>query len=173
MPQVMVLHTSACSRLVDPCVCLRRASRAVTHLYDLVLSPTGLKSTQFIMLQAIAERGEIAQWRLAEEFGIAVETLSRRLATLRKSGLISQRIGVTRPGERLYRLTYAGRQQLDEALPYWQRAQERLGMTLGDVDWSSTMRMAERLCEAAKVAESARTPNRTRTSVPQVMGASA
>ena len=84
-------HARSESHLQGPCAALRRASRAVTHLYDLVLSPTGLKVTQFIVLRAIAEKGEIAQWRLAEEHGIADETLSRRLATLRKSGLVIRR----------------------------------------------------------------------------------
>src|SRR5579872_1630326 len=38
------------------CVCanLRRANRAVTHLFDLVLAPTQLRVTQFILLRAIA-----------------------------------------------------------------------------------------------------------------------
>lgn len=84
----------------DPVMVLRMASRAVTHLYDLVLSPTRLRATQFIILQAIATAGEIAQWRLAQEYGISNDTLSRRLATLRRSGLIQHKVGIERQGER-------------------------------------------------------------------------
>ena len=153
-------HARSESHLQDPCAALRRASRAVTHLYDLVLSPTGLKVTQFIVLRAIAEKGEIAQWRLAEEHGIADETLSRRLATLRKSGLVTHRIGVTRPGERLYKPTALGLQKLDEALPYFTRAQERLAMSLGEENWTAALKLAEQISIAARSAESAKLANR-------------
>lgn len=47
------------------CTALRRANRTVCHLYDQVLAPTGLKATQFMILQVIAETGEIAQCDLA------------------------------------------------------------------------------------------------------------
>src|SRR5579885_1798914 len=56
---------------------VRTASRAVTQFYDLVLAPTGLKATQFVILQAIRSAGEIAQCDFAREFGIEVPTLSR------------------------------------------------------------------------------------------------
>ena len=153
-------HPSAEAELRDPCAALRRASRAVTHLYDLVLSPSGLKITQFIMLRAIAESGEIAQWRLADQYGIAVETLSRRLATLRKSGLVTHRIGVTRPGERLYKVTPLGWQKLKEAIPYVTRAQERLAMVLGEENWNAALNLAGQIAVASRNAESARLSNR-------------
>src|SRR5215831_2658617 len=62
---------------------LRTATRAVTQFYDLVLAPTGLKTTQFVILQEINAAGEIAQCDFAREFGIAVPTLSRRFGGLR------------------------------------------------------------------------------------------
>ena len=71
---------------VCACVNARRASRAVCHLYDLVLRPTGLKVTQFVILQRVAEAGEIAHSQLAKDLGASVETLSRRLANARKKG---------------------------------------------------------------------------------------
>jgi|SRR6185437_15877620 len=42
-------------QIPDLCILFRCASRAVTHLYDLVLAPTGMKSTQFIILHAMRE----------------------------------------------------------------------------------------------------------------------
>lgn len=152
-------HPATELHLQDPCAALRRASRAVTHLYDLVLSPTGLKSTQFIILRAIAENGEIAQWRLAEQYGIAVETLSRRLATLRKTGLVTHRIGVTRPGERIYKATPLGLQKIEEAVPYFTRAQERLAVVLGEENWKAALQMAHQIAVSARSAESVRLSN--------------
>ena len=39
------------------CASLRRAARAVTQLYEAALQDTGLRATQFTLLQAL-ERGE-------------------------------------------------------------------------------------------------------------------
>ena len=147
--------------LSDPCAALRRATRAVTHLYDLVLSPTGLKATQFVLLQAIYQRGEVAQWRLATEYGLGDDTLSRRLAVLRKTGLIAYRVGQDRPGERLYRLTEAGVCKYHASLPAWQRAQERLHLVMGAEQWASLLKMAENLVAAARLAETVRFANKT------------
>ena len=144
----------------DPCVALRKACRSVTHLYDLVLSPTGLKATQFVILQAIASSGEIAQWRLADEYGVSNDTLSRRLGTLRRAGLITQRIGATRAGERLYRLTAAGAQKFQEALPYWIRAQERFRHAMEhDTNWDAVIANIDHLCTIARNAELAKCSN--------------
>jgi DNA-binding MarR family transcriptional regulator len=158
--ETLEFRPSCVSPLEDACAALRRASRAISHLYDLVLAPTGLKATQFIILNAIAQRGEIAQWRLADEYGISDDTLSRRLSLLRKKGLVSQRIGCEHPGERLYRLTTHGIQTVQDALPYWQRAEDRLRKAVGNSDdWELLLRSADRICSAAQLAESARFTN--------------
>ncbi|HEY6250024.1 MAG TPA: MarR family winged helix-turn-helix transcriptional regulator, partial [Candidatus Angelobacter sp.] len=43
------------------CVCfqLRRASRAITQLYDAALQPAGIRSTQFALLVAVAKKEPI------------------------------------------------------------------------------------------------------------------
>ncbi len=145
--------------LADPCAAFRRASRTLTRLYDLVLEPTGLKATQFITLQMINRHGEIAQWRLSEEYAIALETLSRRLAVLRNAGLLKMRIGVNRRGERIYSLTSAGTQKLQEAEPYWSRAQQRLATAFGFVELHAATETADRIALAARVAVSAKMAN--------------
>ena len=85
------------TRLIDDpmcaCAVIREAARAVTQFYDLVLEPCGLKSTQFIALKTISEAGELPQWQFARDHALAVETLSRRLGSLRKKGLIAVRTG--------------------------------------------------------------------------------
>jgi DNA-binding MarR family transcriptional regulator len=161
----MQKHESSCFEaeplpLSDPCAALRRATRAVTHLYDLVLSPTGLKATQFVLLQAIYERGEVAQWRLASEYGLGDDTLSRRLAVLRKTGLIACRMGHERPGERLYRLSEAGVDKYRASLSSWLRAQERLYLVMGAEQWQSLLKMAENLVAEARQAETVRFANK-------------
>lgn len=144
----------------DPCVSLRRASRAISHFYDQVLSPTGLKVTQFIILHAIGLRTEVAQWRLSSEYGISNDTLSRRLALLRRNGLIAYRIGNDRPGERLYHLTPDGLTTLRRALPYWERAQVRFLQAIGNsAGWDLLLNNIDQICEFAKLAENGRFTN--------------
>lgn len=149
--------------LPDPCITFRTASRAITHLYDLVLAPTRIKSTQFIILYAISEKTEIAQWELSKTYSISVETLSRRLAALRKSGLVEMRLGPNH-NERLYKLTEAGRMKLLAAVPYWNRAQERFLQVAGLSNWDVTLKAAEKAVIAAHQAETAKLKNKAAAS---------
>ncbi len=142
----------------SPCAALRAANRAVTQLYDLVLAPTGLKATQFVALQAIEEAGEIAQCEFARIHAVAVETLSRRFSGLRRKGYIQVRTG-DRHSERIYSLTEKGRQALNDAAPYWERAEERLRKVLGENEWRTAIKMMERIRAAAIHAEELRTEN--------------
>src|SRR6185312_11650639 len=144
------LRTTSCA-----CVSLRRASRSISHLYDLVLAPAGLKASQFMLLQAINESEEIAHCDLARDYAASVETLSRRLASARKSGLVRVQTGERQ--RRIYRLTPKGTRLLEAALPYWEMAQFRLHKTLGDADWQLLSGFAERLAMAAIRAEYAST----------------
>lgn len=152
------LRTTVCA-----CTNLRRANRAVCHLYDQVLSPTGLKSTQFMMLQVIAESGQIAHCDLAADFALSMETLSRRLASARENGLIQMQLGDR--SKRLYSLTAKGSRVLRDAWPYWERAQLRLSHALGEQDWAELAQFAERIATAAARAESMPVRNLMRRTV--------
>ena len=140
------------------CSALRRAARAAAQLYDLVLEPTGLKCTQFFLLQVIAEVGEIPQWKFAREHAVAVETLSRRFATMRRKKLIEVRKG-SNHGERIYSLTAEGRELYTRALPYWERAQKRLTQTFGREQSKSLLDLCQNMVEAARKAEQLRIVN--------------
>jgi DNA-binding MarR family transcriptional regulator len=148
------------SALQPDCACsfTRRAARSVTQLYDLVLSPAGMKATQFVLLRAISNSGQIAQWQLSRDLSIAVETLTRRLATMRRLGWVELQAGSDRR-EHLYRATDLGRQQLTQAAPYWHRAQERLREQLGENGWEQTQECLDRLARAAERSLSARMKN--------------
>lgn len=136
---------------------VRRASRAICRLYDLVLVPTRLKATQFMILQIIAESGEIAHCDLANELAASVETLSRRLAGARREGLVSVHAG--EHNKRMYSLAPKGRRVLEEARPYWQKAQLRLRSSLGESDWRMLLDFSRRVADAAIRAESLHLPN--------------
>lgn len=140
------------------CATLRKAARSVTQLYDLVLQPSGLKLTQFHALRSIHEAGELAQWKFARQHAVAVETLSRRLAALRRRGFVSVRIGGNH-GERIYVLTETGKDAYFKALPYWERAQKRFRQSLGTANAQLLLQLCELSVQAAQQAEQLRAPN--------------
>lgn len=136
---------------VCACASLRRANRAVSHLYDLVLSPVRLKATQYIILHTIGHLGEVAHCDIARLFAASEENFSRRLASARASGWVRMKLG--KRYRRVYCLTEEGRRILELATPYWERAQERMRSELGDADWSRLASFAERITQAAIRAE--------------------
>jgi DNA-binding MarR family transcriptional regulator len=143
---------------------MRRASRAVCHLYDLVLAPTRLKSSQFIMLHAIAQAGQIAHCDLATLLAASEETLSRRLAAARRVQWVEMWVDKRR--RHVYRLTEAGAGVLAAAMPYWERAQERLRREMGDPGWATLAPTAETVVQAAMRAENAPARNTSPATLP-------
>ncbi len=122
------------------CLCfnLRKAARAITRIYDGALAPVGLKATQFTVLQIAGEAGGTAMSRLAGRLGMDRTTLTRNLQPLEKLGLISTGAGRDRR-ERSIRVTEAGREVLEQALPLWESAQSRLYSALGPVAFVSLL----------------------------------
>jgi len=74
--------------IVLPCMCanLRRAARVVTQLYDEELRPSGLRASQFTLLQTLNIAPGISQKRLAGVLEFDSTTLTRTLAFLRRQG---------------------------------------------------------------------------------------
>lgn len=145
---------------IDDCLCLvaRQAARAVTDFYDLVLSPTKMRATQFILLKVLAAEGAVSQQRLGMALAVAPETMSRRLSALRTAGLI--RLCPRGKGkERIYTLTDAGKARLKVAAPYWRRSQARMRNCMSREQWVAAHFFLRLLVKAAHNAETARLPN--------------
>ena len=136
-----------------PCACqnLRRVTRVVTRIYDQELRKAGLEITQFGLLTALAATEEANQKRLSAGFAMDSTTLTRTLGLLRRQGWVRVRRGKDRR-ERLFRLTPAGKRQMAEAQPYWERAERRLRQELGDAGWKSMKQTISRMTEAAMAA---------------------
>jgi DNA-binding MarR family transcriptional regulator len=133
---------------------VRRANRSISRLYNLVLSSCGLAATQYVLLQSIAANREISQSQLSQQLSVASTTLSRRLSGLRKKSLIELRLGAH--GSRIYMLTPAGRARLGSTSRQWESAQHRLRSALGEADWQVFIQVCDRVCDAAKQAETMR-----------------
>ena len=124
MPQPAIASPAcACGRL-------RRATRALTQLYDDLMVPSGLRVTQFSLLRSLARGGTARISDLAEALLLDRTALSRTLDPLVERGLVS-----IVPGRdaraREVSLTRAGARALGLALPYWKRAQVRVSKQLG------------------------------------------
>jgi DNA-binding MarR family transcriptional regulator len=125
-----------------PCMCasLRRASRALTQLYDEALRPLGLRATQFTILQSLTLAGEVSQGELGQILAMDSTTLTRTLRIMSREGWIAERRGEDQR-ERLLSLAKGGRNQFNRALPSWEKAQAQLGRQLGDKRWHALMKL--------------------------------
>jgi DNA-binding MarR family transcriptional regulator len=116
------------------CFNLRKASRLVTQLYDDILQPTGLRSTQVVILGMLAVEQEISLTRLARELVLSPSTLHRNLLPLERDGLVESST-VNNRG-RMVKLSESGQQTLFNALPYWHKAQEKFVGLVGVEAWN-------------------------------------
>jgi DNA-binding MarR family transcriptional regulator len=112
------------------CANLRKASRAVTQVYDAALQPTGLKATQFTLLATLSTLGDLPLTRLAEALVMDRTTLTRNLKPLIGKGLVDVASGDDQRVRKVG-LTPSGRTAFDEALPHWRIAQSRFVEGLG------------------------------------------
>ncbi|HEY7123361.1 MAG TPA: MarR family winged helix-turn-helix transcriptional regulator [Ktedonobacterales bacterium] len=112
------------------CINLRRAAQAITQLYDDALEPSGLKVTQFSLLQAVRRRGPVSISALAEEVQLDRTTLGRNLHVLEREGLVSFAPGDDQR-EHTVRLTDQGKAAIKAAKPLWEQAQARVNEMLG------------------------------------------
>jgi len=121
--------------LACACASLRRTARVVTQLYETELQGTGLRATQFTLLQALEQMGGAAsQGALGRLLALDATTLSRTLPPLERAGWIRAAAGKDRREVR-WSLTPAGRRRLAGALPAWERAQQRLRTGLPARHW--------------------------------------
>lgn len=125
------------SNVTLPCMCasFRRASRALTQVYDEALRPLGLRVTQFTILQALALTSEISQGELGSLLAMDSTTLTRTLRLMQAQGWIKERPGRDRR-ERWLRLSTAGQKQLEQATVPWQALQSRLRARFGATRWN-------------------------------------
>lgn len=104
---------------------LKRCSRAITQIYDHNLSRTGIRSTQFNLLMAIATSDTRTLTQLAKILVMDRTTLTRNIKPLEKLALI-QSVPSKDKRSKSYSLTEKGQMLLNEALPIWNRVQQQV-----------------------------------------------
>lgn len=113
------------------CLNLRRASQAITKIYDEALEPSELKIGQFSLLKHINKLGPVNVSDLAGIIRLDRTTLVRNLKPLEEEGLIED-IAIPGNRNRQLKLTSKGAQALGKAEQLWEKAQKDFEEYLGE-----------------------------------------
>lgn len=105
---------------------LKRSERIVTQIYEKALDPLKLHITQFTLLVTSSTVGQRSIRDLAEIMTMDPSTLSRTLNPLEKRGLLEAVPSGDDARTRLISTTEAGEELIDEAYPFWQKAQKEV-----------------------------------------------
>jgi DNA-binding MarR family transcriptional regulator len=133
-----------------PCMCanFRRASRAITQLYEKAIRPYGLRATQLTILQVLSRAGDLPQGKLGEILAMDSTSLTRTLAIMRRNGWVAYRRGEDKR-ERWVCFAPGGKVQLRRVEPAWEKAQSQLRRQLGDRDWNNFLEFTRQVTSIA------------------------
>jgi len=106
------------------CGAMRKAMRRMSSFYDAQLAPSGLRATQFAILAALNEMGEVSINRMAEQMALDRTTAGKNLRPLEKAGLIKVAPSASDGRMRVITLTREGYNALKKAVPLWRSAQK-------------------------------------------------
>jgi len=109
----------------SPCNCtnMRRASRALTQFYDKLLEPSGLKATQYSLLNHLKRLGPLTMNELSQAIRLERTTLVRNLKLLEKMGLVTLKAEKNSQA-RIVFITERGQVLLAAAASHWVQAQQ-------------------------------------------------
>jgi len=121
------MKNEKCYKEASICHCtnMRRASRALSHLYDVFLKPSGLNVAQYALLNHLKRYSPINMSDLSRVIRLERTTLLRNLKPL-----IAQRLVTIDLPEhekaKIVHLSPQGYEMLAMALPLWQEAQKSI-----------------------------------------------
>ncbi len=128
------------SEFVANCTCfnLRKATRAITKVFDDALKPSGLYSTQFSLLAAISVMDSATISNLSQALIMDRTTLTRNLNPLQENGWVEVSPGEDRRTKNLS-LTKSGKKVLGKAMVPWKQTQKQIVESLGKKRWEDLM----------------------------------
>lgn len=144
------IDQSKLAEMARTCACFnfRKASRSVTQLFDQILAPTGLRSTQLVILITTQLMGQSSIARLARELVMDRSTLTRNLKPLMNMGLL--RFAAESGKQKSVEVTVEGQVALLKAAPYWSQAQTQLVNRFGEEAWNRIMSDLNAIVEATR-----------------------
>jgi DNA-binding MarR family transcriptional regulator len=104
------------------CFYVRKAARHLTQIYDTILAPSGIRSTQYMILAVLNERGGLSVNELADVMVMNRTTMGKNLRPLERDGLIAVNVSDADRRIRTAALTKKGSKVLESAYPLWKIA---------------------------------------------------
>src|SRR5438093_10695435 len=126
--------------LGEACTCgeLRRAARAIILLYHNAFNSSGLLSTQLGVLDTICNADSIKISDLADKQGMDRTTLTRNLSVLERQGFVKISSGKDHR-TRIVTTTQKGRNAVANAIPLWNKVQDKVKQQMGENSWRELM----------------------------------
>ena len=109
---------------------VRKLNRMVSAIYDSALASAGLKTSQFSVLVAVANRDKARPAELIELLQMDESTLSRNVERMCARGWLRLERNEDRRSH-LIEVTDKGRALIRKCLPAWQQAQEEVSQRIG------------------------------------------
>ena len=125
---------------------VRKLNRMVSAIYDSALAGAGLKTSQFSVLVAVANRDKARPAELIKLLQMDESTLSRNVERMCARGWLRLERNEDRRSH-LIEVTDKGRALIRKCLPAWQQAQEEVSQRIG-ADTVSALRSALRKLSA-------------------------
>jgi len=125
---------------------VRKLNRMVTAIYDGALADAGLKTSQFSVLVAVANRKKARPAELIKLLQMDESTLSRNVERMCARGWLRLEREADRRSHQI-EITDKGQALIRKSLPAWHRAQEKVNQRLG-ADNVAALRLALRKLSA-------------------------
>jgi len=138
------------------CMILRKAARKVSNFYDAMLSPAGLRATQYAILVVVSELGAVSINDLADRLDLDRTTTGKNMRPLVLAKLIRMKPSPTDRRSRIVQLTQHGAARLEAAKPLWRRAQRAFESANGERSARDLRRALATLRVRAEVGDSGR-----------------
>ena len=155
MPKIQATAETAGTR-VETSQCnvtaLRKASRRVSQLYDAMLAPCGLRSTQRAILVYVGRAGSPTMTELASSLVLDRSALNHNLKPLQRDGLLTTIVDPNDRRSRLIQLTKRGEAKVRDSRIAWAKAQERFEAIFG-AKQAAALRAALDLISAQEFSE--------------------
>ena len=112
----------------------RKVSRRITQIYDTALAPSGIRSTQMVILAQLYRRSDDPPTlsELADALVLDRSGLGHNLRPLERDGFIELQENENDRRQRHLVLTKAGKAKLLEAFPLWATAQDTFNKLYGE-----------------------------------------
>src|SRR5262249_20912877 len=117
-------------------------------LFDRAIQDSGLRSTQFAILTAVAKNQPVSIGAIADLLVIDATTLTRSLHLLRKVGYLTISPRAIKR-QRFLNLTDEGEKALARAVPLWRKIQQSFVDQIGEDRWRTLRADLENLSKVA------------------------